>query len=253
MTDTMGKYVTLDRATISDKANVTISDDGKSFTWNLTNVEPVVNEETGTKTYTLTYQVTLNTEQEGFENGTAYATNGDASFTYTIKDTSSTITIPGADSPSVSGGPVTKTITVKFVDKDNKEVDTDEMTVDASATEIALDDIKLPTDAEPKFLRLTDDQPESLTIQDGQVTVYVERYVGVNYHLTDTDEYKEGEVNVAINATEVDTSTLTDIPSGYELVTPGNVKIYDGWISVDVQPVATVQTVVVNFVAEGNE
>uniref|UniRef100_UPI002625143B vWA domain-containing protein n=1 Tax=uncultured Flavonifractor sp. TaxID=1193534 RepID=UPI002625143B len=236
VTDTMGEYVTLDLTTISDKANVAISDDGKSFTWNLTNVEPVVNEETGTKTYTLTYQVTLNTEQEGFENGKAYATNGDASFTYTIKDTSSTITILGTESPMVSGGPVTKTITVKFVDKDNKEVDTDEMTVDASATEIALNKIKLPT--EPKFLRLTDGQPKNLTIKEGQVTVFVERYVGVNYYIPAENRNVEGKVVVAFDATQVHTSALTDVPEGYELVSTGDIPINDGWIFVEVRPAA---------------
>ena len=145
----------------------------------------------------------------------------------------------------------TQKVGVNLVAEGDEKVGTDERTVDASATEIALNDIELPTN--PTFLRLMDGNPENLTIKAGQVTVYVERYVGVNYHLTDTDEYKEGEVNVAIDATEVNTSTLTDIPSGYELVTTGNVGIYDGWISVDVKPVATTQKVGVNFGAEGNE
>ena len=47
----------------------------------------------------------------------------------------------------------------------------------------------------------------------------------------------EGKVTVAADATEVDTSELTDIPGGYELVTTGTVAINDGWIFVEVRPI----------------
>ena len=76
----------------------------------------------------------------------------------------------------------------------------------------------------------------------------VTKTVGVNYWDVKNDvQAGEGEVTVAADANNVNTSTLTDIPEGYELVSTGDVEINDGWIWVEVKPVATTQEVGVNY------
>src|SRR5699024_12050334 len=57
----------------------------------------------------------------------------------------------------------------------------------------------------------------------------------------------EDESSVACDAKIVNSSALTDIPKGYELVNVGDFAINDGWIYVEVRPVATTQTVGVNY------
>ena len=76
----------------------------------------------------------------------------------------------------------------------------------------------------------------------------VTKTVGVNYWDVKNDvQAGEGEVTVAADANNVNTSTLTDIPEGYELVSTGDVEINDGWIWVEVKPVATTQEIGVNY------
>ena len=63
--------------------------------------------------------------------------------------------------------------------------------------------------------------------------------VGVNYWDTENNaQVGEGKVSVAVDANNVNTSALTDVPEGYELVSTGDVAINDGWIFVEVRPVA---------------
>ena len=64
---------------------------------------------------------------------------------------------------------------------------------------------------------------------------YVMQVIGVNYYIVAEDRYVEGEVEVAIDATEVNTSKLTDIPEGYEVINAGDAAINDGWIYVELQ------------------
>ena len=67
--------------------------------------------------------------------------------------------------------------------------------------------------------------------------------VGVNYwDVENNAPVGEGEVSVAADATNVNTSALTDIPEGYELVSTGDVAINDGWIFVEVKPAAATTT-----------
>ena len=141
--------------------------------------------------------------------------------------------------------PTTKEITVNFADENNQVVATATMEVGADVTTIATSEIELPV--QPKSLRLMEGQPSELTIRGDQITVYVERYVGVNYHLTDTDQYVEGEVEVAYSASNVNTSALTDVPERYEVVNAGDVPINDGWIMVDVKPIPTTKEIGVNY------
>ena len=63
--------------------------------------------------------------------------------------------------------------------------------------------------------------------------------IGVNYWDVENNvQAGEGEVTVHEDAYNVNTSALTDIPEGYELVNVGDVQINDGWIHVEVRPAA---------------
>ena len=56
------------------------------------------------------------------------------------------------------------------------------------------------------------------------------------------------------DAYNVNTSALTDIPEGYELVNVGDVTINDGWIYVEVKPVKAESTIIhVTFKSEGGK
>ena len=57
----------------------------------------------------------------------------------------------------------------------------------------------------------------------------------------------EGKVTVDKDATSVNTSALTDIPAGYELVSVGDFPIRDGWVYIEVKPIEVSNTVIVNI------
>ena len=62
--------------------------------------------------------------------------------------------------------------------------------------------------------------------------------VGLNYwDVVNNVQVAEGSLTVAADATNVNTSTFTDIPEGYELVWTGDLPIVDGWVWVEVRPV----------------
>ncbi|HJD20329.1 MAG TPA: hypothetical protein H9915_00760 [Candidatus Gemmiger faecigallinarum] len=50
-------------------------------------------------------------------------------------------------------------------------------------------------------------------------------------------------MSVAADANNVNTSTFTDIPEGYELVWTGDLQINDGWVWVEVRPTKTVRII----------
>ena len=61
--------------------------------------------------------------------------------------------------------------------------------------------------------------------------------VGVNYWDIENDvQAGEGKVTVDADATQVNTSALTDVPNGYEIASTGDVDINGGWIWVEVRP-----------------
>ena len=63
--------------------------------------------------------------------------------------------------------------------------------------------------------------------------------VGLNYwDIVNNEQVAEGSVTVDADATNVNTSTFTDIPEGYELVWTGDLHINDGWVWVEVRPVS---------------
>ena len=84
-----------------------------------------------------------------------------------------------------------------------------------------------------------------LQINDGWVWVEVRpatRTVGLNYwDIVNNEQVSEGSVEVDIDATNVNTSTFTDIPEGYELVWTGDLQINDGWVWVEVRPTKTLR------------
>ena len=72
--------------------------------------------------------------------------------------------------------------------------------------------------------------------------------IGVNYwNIESNEQVTEGKVTVDINANNVNTSQLTDIPAGYELVNVGDIQINDGWIWVELRPVAKTKSIGVNY------
>ena len=101
--------------------------------------------------------------------------------------------------------------------------------------------------------------PNLAYFADGETTGYLTVYpvfkaieaetrtVGVNYwDIVNNKQAGEGKVTVAADAYNVNSSQLTDIPEGYELVRVGDFTINDGWIFVEVRP-AGVKTVGVNY------
>ena len=144
--------------------------------------------------------------------------------------------------------PATKEIGVNYWDvENNKQAGEGKVTVPADAYNVntsALTDI-------PEGYELV--STGDITINDGWIYVEVRpaattQTVGVNYwDVVNNKQAGEGEVTVAADATNVNSSALTDIPAGYELVNVGDFTINDGWIYVEVRPVATTQTVGVNY------
>ena len=73
------------------------------------------------------------------------------------------------------------------------------------------------------------------------------KVVGVNYYDSENNvQVKESTVTVEADAIHVNTSLLTDVPEGYELVWTGDLEIMDGWIYAEVRKVTT-KTVGVNY------
>ncbi|HIR14515.1 MAG TPA: sortase B protein-sorting domain-containing protein [Candidatus Choladousia intestinavium] len=89
-----------------------------------------------------------------------------------------------------------------------------------------------------------------VVLQEKEPEVPTSQTVGVNYWDVENGvQAGEGEVTVAVGANNVNTSALTDVPAGFELVTTGDIPINGGWIWVEVRPAAqpTSQTVGVNY------
>ena len=84
VSDPMGDFITLgDVKALVDAGVITLAEDRRSFTWNVSQSEATINQD-GSKTYTLIYPVTLNAAAPEFESGTAYPTNGTTTLTYYV-------------------------------------------------------------------------------------------------------------------------------------------------------------------------
>ncbi len=143
---------------------------------------------------------------------------------------------------------VKQTVKINFHDEANdKYFDGEQVfTVPAEQTTIDAADVEAPEG----YKVLTTGK---IKIADGWILVEVEKIpetqeIGVNYwDIENNVQVKEGEVTVAADAYKVNTSALTDIPEGYELVNLGDIQIMDGWIYVEVRPVATTKSVGLNY------
>ena len=176
-----------------------------------------------------------------------YEYAGSADWTFTPKDENDKeIDIPVRLKETE---PTTQTVGVNYWDvENNKQAGEGKVTVDADANNV---NTSLLTDIPSGYeLSTTGD----VTINGGWIWVEVKpvvsttQTVGVNYwDVVNNKQAGEGKVTVDADANNVNTSLLTDIPSGYELVSTGDIQINDGWIFVDVRPVATTQTVGVNY------
>ena len=80
VTDPMAQFVTLDKSSISDKNAVEV--ENNSFTWDVSKSDPTNNDDES-KTYTLTYQVTVDTDNANFTTG-VYPLNDTTTFTYKV-------------------------------------------------------------------------------------------------------------------------------------------------------------------------
>ena len=100
--DPMGQYVQLVDNSFSNADSVTLYTDGtEGFSWDWSKADPTKNND-GTKTYTLTYQVTLDVEADGFASDNPYHTNGDTVLTYYVGGEEKTLAIDGDETPTVS-------------------------------------------------------------------------------------------------------------------------------------------------------
>ena len=141
----------------------------------------------------------------------------------------------------------TKEIGVNYWDVENNvQAGEGKVTVDVDAYNVntsALTDI-------PEGYELT--RVGDIQIIDGWIYVEVKKAattkeVGVNYYIEEEDRYVEGTVTVAADAIHVNTSALTDVPAGYEVIWTGDVLINDGWIWVELRKSETVKEVGVNY------
>ena len=147
--------------------------------------------------------------------------------------------------------PVTKEIGVNYWDvENNAQAGEGKVTVTADANNVntsALTDV-------PEGYELV--STGDVAINDGWIFVEVRpvaqsvtKEIGVNYwDVENNAQAGEGKVTVTADANNVNTSALTDVPEGYELVSTGDVAINDGWIFVEVRPVAQATGTIINVV-----
>ena len=104
VTDPMGDYIKLgDVDALVEAGLITLDEDGNGFTWNVSKSEATINAD-GSRTYTLTYPITLETSKEGFVDGKAYDTNKTTTLNYTVtKDEKTEDRTLDFDVPQVNG------------------------------------------------------------------------------------------------------------------------------------------------------
>ena len=84
VTDPMGDHMNLVASSLEDKDGVAIAEGEKQFTWDLTKVTPTKHED-GSRTYELTYQITFDTDFDGFDATRFYPTNQETTLAYTVQ------------------------------------------------------------------------------------------------------------------------------------------------------------------------
>ncbi len=222
VTDPMGKFIDLKANSFSVMDGVTVADDGESFTWDVKQATPSSEDTTAkTKTYTLSYNVTLDTQAEDFVNGAVYKTNGDTTFTYRPDGDTTDTSANFEKIPSVSGtaGTADYTIEYYFEQTDGSfEKDDDE-------TENKVGTIGSTVNAGGKtFLNYSYDTNNAGNVQSGTVTetpeLVLKRYykldtatVTVNHYRV--DETKGDTTNTSSSSLIVSESASVKIGDDY--------------------------------------
>ncbi len=146
----------------------------------------------------------------------------------------------------------TKTVGVNYYDRENAvQVAESSVTVDADAIHV---NTSLLTDVPEGYeLVVTGD----LQIMDGWIFAEVrktEMTVAVKYYIAAEDKYVEGQpVTVARDAVYINTTTLTDVPEGYEIVWLGDEPIRDGAVTVEIRAIETTKEVAVKYYIEAED
>ena len=149
---------------------------------------------------------------------------------------------------------ITEEVKLNIYDEENGvQVDEPALTVQKGAEQIDYEQVLDKIPAGYDYIG----EKTALEINDGYVYVPVKltettKEISVNYYIEDEDRYVEGKVEVDRDATQVNTSKLTDIPEGYEVVNSGDVAINDGWIFVELRKIETTREIVLNFYDEEN-
>lgn len=241
--DPMGAQIVL--GDVSNLAGVTKTADG--LTWNPTaeGVKCTVNED-GSKTYEVTYPITLNTDAAtGFVAENAYETNGKTTFTYSVNGQENTINFP---IPTVTGylpetEPPVVTETSYTVEHhyfiNNVKVDKDEVTttdkgnvgdtVTLEATDLRFMyadktytsyeanpsmSIVLDTDASKNVIVVSYYLTEEPEPETGSYSIYYQYYTnGVENTALASWDSKTEKVGTTVNATNVPLKPV----DGYEL------------------------------------
>lgn len=107
VTDPMGEHMSLVANSLPSSNAVSIAEDQRQFTWDLTRATPTENTD-GSRTYTLTYQITFDTDFDGFNAQMFYPTNGITTLRYTVNGEQKTANFP---IPQVKGTAVTYSLT----------------------------------------------------------------------------------------------------------------------------------------------
>lgn len=107
VTDPMGDHMNLVASSLEDEDGVAIAENGKQFTWDLTKVTPTNNQD-GSRTYVLTYQIIFDTDFDGFDATKFYPTNKETTLAYTVQGEQKKANFP---IPEVKGKAVTYQLT----------------------------------------------------------------------------------------------------------------------------------------------
>ena len=94
----MGSYIQLGE--VSGLESVGITKTGNGLSWNVTAVTPSVDAETGMRTYSVTYPISLQVEKAGFVEAKPYAVNPSATLTYFVGGAEKKVSF---DIPTVRG------------------------------------------------------------------------------------------------------------------------------------------------------
>ena len=142
VTDPMGDHMKLVADSLQGNSAVSINNNNSGFTWDLTQVTPVSNTD-GSRTYELKYQITFDTNFDGFNAGTFYPTNQETTLSYTVQGDQKTASFP---IPKVKGTAATYQLTYDANGGNQDSVPTDSTAYTKNArANLNYDNDKKPT------------------------------------------------------------------------------------------------------------